>query len=1161
MLVKRLGLQINKKEASTIKFGNNQTATPIGESNITLKFGNKIITHPFLVMDTLIFPCFIGSDFIIQHGLEISLHNQQVYFHDKPDDVFAIRMYKGKKAVLQTVLSPVITKEDSQTVDKPQENLSTNNEIEAAVQSLLQKFPTVYRTDGKIGKTNCTVHKIEYEGPPIATRPYQYSPAMRAIIEENITDLLKHGLIRRSRSPYSAPIVLDQKKNGKWRMCINYKKLNAKTKTNAAPMQDCTSLLRKIPPGWWYTVIDCNSGFWQIPLDELSIEKSAFSSESGHYEFLVMPFGLKNAPKTFQHFMNIILHGLNNIGVLMDDIIIYTPNIKQHLQEVEAVLERLKEANMSISIEKSKFARRSVNYLGHVLTPTGLNKDPTKIEAVLNFPTPTKVKDIQRFHGMCQWYANFIPNFADKAEPLYRLLKANVKWQWGDEQQKAFEQLKESMAADVTLFNLDYRQEIIMKCDASEVGVGAVLVQRDSNGVDRPVAFASKTFNQHQRSAHIYEKELFAIIWAYNKFRKEIQGHPFKIQTDNRAINFLRRMKDKKDKIRRWAIKIDSWNAEIVLRPGKENVEADALSRAPLPTEPDDELFDNPPDDIMYTPIFGAIIWSDFADKVKTEQSRDSELSGILRELQDNPESDLSQFYSIEDGILKRKINYYSNKLLKSAETQEVGASADAKVDGEHINTQSSSVTSQGEYQNVGNANCLISIQIVESNECLATRCDGEAISAAIIPSGGQQCAPKPSRRKFCRKILTYTVPVVPKSLVSDILYAFHDTPEAGHFGVNKTMDRIKQRCFWTGMNKDIRTYIKSCKICQQTNYANMLPYGLYETISPPTKVFETICVDFMGPFVRSSKGNQHLFVVVDQLSKWVEIVPFRSANSRKVVEVLEDHIFCRYGPPKYLVSDNGAQFKSKLFKLMCQQWGITHRLTSPYHPQINLAERVNRNLKKMICSFVSDNHKSWDNYLQKFAFALRSTINDSTQVSPALLNLGREIPLPFDRSLQHDNSKPSPVPGEIVEKLKGIIEFVRTNIANMQHKNELEYNKKHRSSNFVEGDMVMIRNHTLSNASEDRMQKLLPRWIGPYRLGQQLTKVSFRIHSLPDGKLIGKRHVTDLKPFMNKGVQGSSSAPLVSPENISVEPYQHPRKESLRKKRRVNYRTLQGYS
>ena len=176
---------------------------------------------------------------------------------------------------------------------------------------------------------------------------------------------MEHGLIKRSRSPYSAPIVLDQKKDQSWRMCIDYTRLNEKTKTNAAAMQDCGSLLHSIPANYWYSVIDCNSGFWQIPLSEDSYEKSAFSTEKEHFEFVVMPFGLKNAPKTFQSLMNNILSDLISkfVGVLMDDIIIYSPTFETHMQHIEEVLKRLKTANLTISLKKSKFAKRTVDYL------------------------------------------------------------------------------------------------------------------------------------------------------------------------------------------------------------------------------------------------------------------------------------------------------------------------------------------------------------------------------------------------------------------------------------------------------------------------------------------------------------------------------------------------------------------------------------------------------------------------------------------------------------------------------------------------------------------------------------------------------------------------------------------------------------------------------
>jgi len=305
-----------------------------------------------------------------------------------------------------------------------------------------------------------------------------------------------------------------------------------------------------------------------------------------------------------------------------------------------------------------------------------------------------------------------------------------------------------------------------------------------------------------------------------------------------------------------------------------------------------------------------------------------------------------------------------------------------------------------------------------------------------------------------------------------------------------------------------------------------------------------------MGPFLPSRKGNKYLFVVVDELSKWTELFPMRVATAKKVVEVLEDQIFCRYGAPRAIVSDNGKQFVSKAVKSMCKQWNVTQKLCSPYHPHQNLSERTNRNIKKMISAYVEDSHHTWDLHLQKFALALRTSINEATKVTPSLLNLGRQLPLPFDRAMQQTDIFLDPEKyKDLPETLLNIINWVRENIITAHKKQAIYYDPKHRQSTFKTGDWVLIKNHTLSDKDQGIMKKLTPRWIGPYRLGKSITSVTFELLLIDSDKCIGKRHVCEMKPYYKRTER-------ITDHNTNTQKSIY----NLRKKPRVNYRTLHNY-
>lgn len=1077
----KLAKNLNRNYASigdySLTCANTDKLKPIGKTQVTLQLGSKTISQFFYVVEKLPYPCILGSDFIADNNIILDLNSKRFCFGNSPESIQIeqINEHTGKLNLGLAMFANTECEVGS---------------LESRIELLLQKYPTVARTDGSYGRTDWTYHVIDAHGPPPCQKPYRKSPMLREIINNNVKELLENGMIRPSRSPYAAPVVLDMKKNGKYRMCINYSRLNDQTKNNAAPMENVSTILRQLPIGYYDSLIDLKSGFWQIMLSQDSIEKSAFVTQDGHFEFLVMGFGLKNAPKSFAALMRKVLDGYLDdfVKVFMDDIIIYSKTLDEHLRHIELILKRLRMANLAINRDKSVFAKREVTFLGHIVSEDGLKKVPNKVQAISEFPQPKCIKDVQRFHGMCQWYGNFIEHFAEIAEPMTRLLKKTVPWHWGKEQQKSFEKLKAEMCNKVLLYGINYAYPILLKSDASEYGLGGALINI-IEGIERPVMFISKTLNESERRTHIYEKELYAIIWGYDKLREFIEGHEFTIQTDNEAVSYLKKMKEKKAKLMRWANEIQSWNAKLVFRPGKENVEADALSRAPIPEQEGDPTMNDDPPDFHYVPssLVALLTFNTpTLEKLKAEQLQDGELANIMKVITD-PDSASAQAYQnyeIKDGLLMKKVQGF--------------------------------------------------------------RKDKE-----------NTCEPRP-------------VPVMPKSLVPEILYIFHDAPEAAHPGMKVTKRVIKSRYFWSGMNKEINDYVHSCSNCQKVKASNSMPYGLLQSVDPPSSVFERISVDFMGPFPASGKGRQNrfLFVVQDELSKWVELFPMRAATAKRVVDCLVNHVFCRYGSPKSILSDNGSQFTSKIMKRMCKDWKIKHYFTSPYHPQPNQTERVNRNLKAMLQAYAHENHHSWDEHLQKFALAMRVHVHGTTKVTPALLNLGREIPLPIDRNMQERETE---TPEELVEKLtqvpeklKEIISWVKDNILQTQEKNKKLYDKGHVQARYNVGDLVLVKNHVISSKDDGIMQKLANRYDGPYLIAKEITPVTFHLHTIPDKKFLGKRHVADLKPFVQRQTQAYK--PLVSPHQSEVEVQLSTQKtvntvkRSLRHTPRVNYRTLAGY-
>jgi len=1178
---KLLNPKFHPSKQLSLTCANGTKFEPFGKLKLTLHFNSRSIIHEFIVMDKMILPCIIGADIMSQYDLIPRLRKGYFYFGDQPNVTFPISEIVDNYAkILLSIKTSSV------------ESVLEEEYIEKRVQELLEKYPTVARNDGSFGCTDWTFHEILSTGSPKRLRPRRYSPAMREEIRKQVKQMLQNGVIRPSISPWAAQIVLDQKKNGEWRFCVDYSQLNSITQDNAGSMETTQGILRNIPQGYWYSVIDLNSGYWQIQLAEESIPKSAFACQEGLFEFLVMPFGLKNAPKTFQNLMRRVLDGYLDVFCrgFLDDILIYSATFEEHIHHIELVLHRLKAAKLTISRSKCKFARREVDYLGHRLTQTGIVKQKDKLRAITEFPTPVCKKDVQSFLGLCQWYGTFIAHLAEKSEPLRKLERKDSVWKWGEEQEKAFQELKSSLCEDVLLTGIDYSMPLILKCDASDFGLGAVLVNVVDE-VERPICFISKLLKKQERNAHIYEKEVYAIIWAYDKLREFIQGHKFTIQTDNRAVKYIKSTKITKSKLKRWSIEIDSWGADIIHRPGKENIEADILSRNPvIPLKHESDLFSEA-NEIAYVPfcmLFGSSITR---EKLIDEQNTDEEIRKIKDQIMTIGNAQPIGLYKIEDGILKRKIvwdfRFHLDEIEINQEakpgslglkTYPKNHSDDILVESEihgcsdsdrYNPKQQLSITNGSNGSGKDKHDGVVSVRFdtMSSGTAGSDQPDNVANSNEADPIISEVYAYAVAGNKRTKE---YFVPVIPASLTKEILFMFHDVPTAGHLGVTKTLNKIKERCFWKGMNKDIRDYIKSCQVCQETKALYHLPYGLMHSIHPPSKVFDVLNCDFMGPFPTSSGGHhKYLFVVVDELSKWVELFPMSSATAKKVVEVLEDQIFCRFGIPSVIVSDNASQFISKTLQIMCKQWGVKHRFSSAYHAQVNKSERTNRNLKPMLQAYIEDNHKTWDRHLQKFAFALRSSVNDTTQVSPALLNLGRNLPQPFDRQMcgemlcqqEEDVSELSKIP----EKLTKIITWVRGNMIKASESNKVYYDQSHRDHRFKTGDLVMIKNHQLSKKADNIMQKLTKRWDGPFQLGKKCSEVSFELLTVPDGKVLLKRHVSELKPYCKRPYENFKPKPSPKVQDLFSNVTNNDKVGEdigrvLRRRQRVNYRTLAGY-
>ena len=444
-----------------------------------------------------------------------------------------------------------------------------------------------------LGQVEIVKHRIDVgDTKPIKQQPYRVPLAKKYLIDEEVEQLLVKEIIRPSTSPWSSPIVLVSKPDGSVRFCVDYRKVNSVTKKDAYPLPRIDDTLHALGGAKYFTTLDLQSGYWQVALDETYIEINAFSTTRGHWEFNVMPFGLRNAPATFQRFMDFVLTGLHRSHCLvyLDDVIIFGKTFDEHQDFLKLVLNRLCQASFTLKPSKCQWARTEVKYLGHLISADGIKPDPGKVTVVRNFPTPVNKTEVRAFLGVASYYRRFIENFAGIAKPLTELTKTkgNLCFVWKSEAEAEFNKLKDLLTQAPILGCPDYKSPFILQTDASINGIGVVLAQMQQ-GKEVVIAYASRQLKPSEVKYAAIQKECLALVWGIKHFHYYLCGQPsFTVITDHCLLQWIKRMQPKNQMIQRWICELQGYSFTVSHRAGKPNGNADALSRCPISSNLDE---------------------------------------------------------------------------------------------------------------------------------------------------------------------------------------------------------------------------------------------------------------------------------------------------------------------------------------------------------------------------------------------------------------------------------------------------------------------------------------------------------------------------------------------------------------------------------------------
>ena len=914
--------------------------------------------------------------------------------------------------------------------------------------NLLNEFQDVFSKDkNDIGQTSVTEHYIlTGDAPPIKQRPRRTPMAFKDDEEKEIKNMLERGIIKESTSPWAAPIVLVRKKDNSTRFCIDYRKLNAVTQKDSYPLPRIQDCLDSLGGSKYFSSMDLASGYWQIPVREEDKPKTAFVSKSGLYEFQFMPFGMVNAPSTFERCMETILRGLHwkTCLIYLDNIIVFSETIEEHLSRLTEVLTRIRDAGLKLKTSKCHFFKREVVFLGHIISESGISTDPAKIESIQNWKTPTNVHEVRSFMGLCSYYRRFIKNFSDIAQPITKLTCKGQAFIWSANCQLAFDKLKEQLTKSPIMAYPREDCTFILDTDASNFGIGAVLSQIQDNQ-ERVIAYGSRSLNKSERQYCTTRKELLAIVNFIKHFRPYLIGKQFLVRSDHQPLKWIFKLQDPTGQTARWLELLAAYDFQVDYRPGKKHGNADGLSRKTC--DPRDCSCNNEDDLLPCGPC----------KKCQKQMQSTDMLMRVKTRQQCNEEPNHHEMW----------FDTYSREDLRAMQMQD-----------EHIATV---ITWKEESSTRPIGRQVITTSGVTRNLWLLW--DQLELHDGIL------------YRKWITTDNTTLRFIVPRAKQDEILNALHDSIQSGHLGQKKTLARVQRRFYWYQMKESVFNWIQKCEVCQINKRPvkkARAPLGSMITGEP----MDRIAIDYVGPLPVTTNGNRYILVLQDYFTKWAEAYAVPNTSAAICANTILNEFVARFGTPLHIHSDQGSSFESDLFQEFCKLLHVKKTRTSPRHPSGNgMVERLNSTLIRMIKSYLHGIEHNWDQNLGCVLGAYRSSVHESTQYTPNKLMLGREVRMPTDVIFGKTPTKTCPTYGEYVHivsnELHTIHEHARKHLKKQSQYQQDRYNTNISQTPYEVGDIILQLNETRTH---NKCQKLQNLWQGPYIITKKLSDLNFEI-------------------------------------------------------------------
>ena len=977
--------------------------------------------------------------------------------------------------------------------------LDDMRERDSELQSILKRYKQAFTDLGPLPIEGKPMRILTTHQKPIFAKQKHYSPEeiinMKPIIEE----LKKKGIIEPATSGYAANSKLVKKKNGSWRMVINYIPLNAVTLRDSYVLPQIQDIFGIIQGKEYFSTLDCTQGFYQILVDPRDKHKTGFSSPFGNFQFKRCPFGARNSCAAFQAQMNeVFTDGLyTRCAIYVDDILVFGKDKAEHDRNLAWVLARCTEYNVKIKLEKCCFRQKEVQYLGFIISGNCIRPIQDKVDAISQGKPPRDKTELRSIVGKLNFYSRFIPNYSKQLEPFRELFRQNKEFSWKPYHQGALDGIIQALNCKPTHVlaprSVHKFVELHIMVDSLEVLC--------LDNTEKLICRASRFLSVAEANYSSIEKQLLALVLGLNKFRIWLDPEALTIRTPSKDLEKVFQLINRSDRVERLLLSLpegfDQFQFEV---------------RPTLMTSQKKKVISHLPEEVYY--IDGSCrnngkpnctaTWA-----VCAEFNRELELSGhvlvnpsnqaaeITAAIKACEEARQSGFKSITIVTDSKYVHnamttwidtWKNNNWLDHKKKPVINKELFEKLLYAKSGLEIEWVHVKGHATSVGN-NRADSIARSLLDEKLAILCAARPLANKIQMSD-------PEVKDLIRRIeskqtdnyviedgvVFYIDPkrddpdckriYVPESSRYYLLNLAHDSlAYGGHLGIRKTHRKLS-RFWWPQMHRQIEEYVKSCDSCQRFKDPKGLPPGYMHNI-PVSRVFQHLHLEIVGPVKATQQGNSYIITATDAFTKWAIVKPVKNIKTQEVLRFLNDNVLAVHGAPEVVITDRGSQFTSAEWKDMMDQCKLKHNLTCAYHPQSNgIDERVNGTIVRILRNYVDKYHSDWDEKVRWAVYLYNTTLHESTGFSPYQILYGYD-----PRSPLREGQRESDNIEEINKTREEIRDKAREIIKTSQATQKIQYDRNHRQFCLKIGDLVLVREHTVPT---DLNKKFYAKWDGP---------------------------------------------------------------------------------